>query len=79
MATDLVVDDDSGVRKLAHFILEQSGQVVLTASNGVEALIIYTSYRSRLDVVLTDVNMPQMEELNSQRVSIPWIPRKGLY
>lgn len=60
MATVLVVDDDSGVRKLAHFILEQSGQVVLTASNGVEALIIYTSYRSRLDVVLTDVNMPQM-------------------
>ena len=60
MATVLVVDDDSGIRKLAHFILEQSGQVVLSASNGVEALMVYTSYRSRLDVVLTDVNMPQM-------------------
>ena len=61
MATVLVVDDDSGTRQLARLILEQSGHVVLSASNGVEALIVYTSYRSRLDVVvLTDVNMPQM-------------------
>jgi CheY-like chemotaxis protein len=60
MATVLIVDDDSGTLKLACFILEQSGQVVLSASNGVEALIAYTSYHSRLDVVLTDVNMPEM-------------------
>jgi len=61
MATALVVDDDPGLCRLARMVLEQSGHVVLSASNGVEALIVYTSYRSRLDVVvLTDVNMPQM-------------------
>ena len=60
MATVLVVDDDPGICQLARTILEQSGQGVLSASNGVEALIVYTSYQ-RLDVVvLTDVNMPQM-------------------
>jgi CheY-like chemotaxis protein len=61
MATVLVVDDDPGICRLARTILEQSGQGVLSASNGVEALIVYTSYHSRLDVVvLTDVNMPHM-------------------
>ena len=61
MATVLVVDDDPGMRKLACMILEQKGYVVLSASNGVEALMVYTSYSSRLDLVLvTDVNMPQM-------------------
>jgi CheY-like chemotaxis protein len=61
MAAVLVVDDDPGICQLARTILEQRGHAVLSASNGVEALIVYTSYHSRLDVVVvTDVNMPQM-------------------
>src|SRR5215831_118401 len=60
MATVLVVDDDPGVRQLACIILKQSGHVVLSASDGVEALIVYVSFYSRLDVVVTDVDMPQM-------------------
>jgi two-component system cell cycle sensor histidine kinase/response regulator CckA len=61
MATVLVVDDHPGMRQLARMILEQKGYVVLSASNGVEALMVYASYHSRFDVVLvTDVNMPQM-------------------
>ena len=60
MATALVVDDDPGVCRFARMVLEQSGHVVLSASNGVEALIIYASYHSCVDVVVTDVNMPEM-------------------
>ena len=60
MATALVVDDDPGLCRLARMVLEQSGHVVLSASNGVEALIIYASYHSCVDVVVTDVNMPEM-------------------
>ena len=61
MATVLVVDDDPGMCQLARTILEHSGHAVLSASNGVEALIVYTSYHSHLDVVVvSDVNMPQM-------------------
>lgn len=60
MATVLVVDDDAGVRQIVGMILKQNGHEVLWASNGLEALMVYTSYRSRLDLVLTDVDMPQM-------------------
>ena len=61
MATVLVVDDHPGMRQLARMILEPKGYVVLSASNGVEALMVYASYHSRFDLVLvTDVNMPQM-------------------
>ena len=60
MATVVVVYDDPGMRQLARMILEQCGHVVLSASNGVEALMVYASYHSRLDVVVTDVDMPQI-------------------
>src|SRR5262249_19742702 len=60
MATVLVVDDDSGIRKLVSTILEMSGHQVLTASNGLEGLMVYSSYHSRLDLVITDIDMPQM-------------------
>jgi CheY-like chemotaxis protein len=60
MATVLLVDDDAGVRQIVAMILKQNGHDVLWASNGLEALMVYSSYRSRLDLVLTDVDMPQM-------------------
>ena len=60
MATVLVVDDDSGVRELVVTILKTSGYDVLRAGNGLEALMVYSSYRSRIDLVLTDIDMPQM-------------------
>jgi hypothetical protein len=60
MATVLVVDDDSGVRELVVILLRANGHNVLGAANGVEALMVYSSYRNRLDLVLTDIDMPQM-------------------
>jgi CheY-like chemotaxis protein len=41
-------------------VLEQNGHSVLTACNGLEGLMVYSSYRARLDLVLTDIDMPQM-------------------
>jgi CheY-like chemotaxis protein len=63
MATVLVVDDDAALLRLAASILESAGHKVLRASNGVEALLLFQSYSSRLDLVLTDVDMPQMNGL----------------
>jgi CheY-like chemotaxis protein len=60
MAAVLVVDDDEGVRQLVVMLLEQHGHEVLWASNGLEGLMVYSSYRANLDLVLTDVDMPQM-------------------
>src|SRR5215468_10987464 len=63
MATVLVVDDDEGVRNITAMILKQKGHDILQASNGLEALMIYSSYRQKIDLVLTDVDMPQINGL----------------
>jgi CheY-like chemotaxis protein len=60
MAAVLVVDDDETVRQFVVMILKQNGHDVLWASNGLEGLMVYSSYRANLDLVLTDVDMPQM-------------------
>lgn len=60
MPTVLVVDDDEHVGRIAALILTQKGYEVLRASNGLEALMVYSSYRQRIDLVLIDVDMPQM-------------------
>jgi CheY-like chemotaxis protein len=63
MATVLLVDDDEGVRMLATVVLKSHGLDILSASNGLEALMVYSSYRRIVDMVLTDVDMPQMNGL----------------
>ena len=60
MATVLIVDDDDGVRRLADLILRQSGHETICACNGLEGLMVYSSYHRYFDLVLTDVDMPQM-------------------
>ena len=60
MATILVVDDDPGMRQIVTLVLKQKGHNILSASNGVEALMVYSSYRQSLDMVLTDIDMPEM-------------------
>ncbi len=61
MATVLVVDDDEGIRQIVALILQQNGHQALLACNGLEALMVYSSYRASFDLVLTDVDMPQMD------------------
>jgi CheY-like chemotaxis protein len=63
MPTVLVVDDDEHVGRIAAMILMQKGYDVLKASNGLEALMVYSTYRQKIDLVLTDVDMPQMNGL----------------
>ena len=63
MPTVRVVDDDAGVRNLVGFILKSNGHRVLSASNGLEGLMVYSSYHADIDLVLTDIDMPQMDGL----------------
>lgn len=60
MANVLVVDDEPMIVQLVTMALKQNGYTVLTASGGVEALMVYSSYHSKVDLVLTDVVMPGM-------------------
>jgi two-component system, chemotaxis family, CheB/CheR fusion protein len=56
----LVVEDEDGVRKLTSVILERSGYMVLEARNGKEALALCETRQGAIDLLLTDVVMPEL-------------------
>jgi len=58
-AVVLVVDDDITLRFLARESLEQAGFHVEEAEDGAQALSVFASVHP--DVVLLDINMPQMD------------------
>ena len=61
----LVVDDDATMRQLLDRILRVAGATVLTASDGATALNVLD--RCRLDLILTDIDMPVMNGLEEAR------------
>jgi two-component system, cell cycle sensor histidine kinase and response regulator CckA len=56
--TILVVEDESAVRELACEALQRRGYRVLQAGNGPEAIHIWESASSRVNLLLTDMVMP---------------------
>jgi len=58
--TVLIVEDDAALRALAARVLESSGYKVLLARNGVEALALCAGYQGAIDLVASDVVMPEM-------------------
>jgi PAS domain S-box-containing protein len=58
--TILLVEDEEGVRALAQRVLERHGYTVLEARHGADALRIAADFDGRIDLVLTDVVMPEM-------------------
>ncbi len=58
--TILLVEDEEEVRKLTARMLEQQGYTVMQAREGTEALKVAQSYDGRIDLLLTDVIMPNM-------------------
>ncbi len=58
--TVLLVEDEAGVRRLVRRMLVERGYRVLEASDGKEALAIYERQRAPVDLVLTDIVMPNM-------------------
>jgi len=59
--TILVVDDDPSVRKLIVNSLQPLGYKILEASGGAEALRISKAFDDNIDLLLTDVIMPEMD------------------
>ncbi len=76
----LLVDDEASVRTVIRRMLERLGYRVLEAANGAEALGIIETSMDRIDLILTDVVMPEVHggELGeSLHMSEPW--RRILY
>jgi two-component system, cell cycle sensor histidine kinase and response regulator CckA len=63
----LLVDDEAGVRTVAAAVLERHGYRVVCAEDGAAALTEYTRANGAVDVVLTDVVMPEMDGVNLAR------------
>jgi PAS domain S-box-containing protein len=78
--TVLVVEDEDGVRALIHMVLRQAGYTVLEARSGEEALRRCEAHTQGIDLVITDVVMPQMggREL-ANRLAVRWPGIKLLF
>jgi two-component system cell cycle sensor histidine kinase/response regulator CckA len=57
--TVLVVDDEAPVRELVQRVLERTGFTIVLASDGPSALAAADTI-GRLDLLITDLNMPAM-------------------
>ena len=55
----LVVEDDIDIIKLLKIYLENDGNKVLSAKNGLEALEVMEN--TKIDLVVMDIMMPQMD------------------
>lgn len=61
MASILVLDDSASVRQLIRTALEPSGHAIVGAANGVQGLKLVE--QAKFDLVITDLNMPEMDGL----------------
>ncbi len=63
--TVITVDDSSAIRMMISFTLRTAGHEVIQAADGLEA---FNQLKSRaVDLVITDVHMPQMDGIELTR------------
>jgi two-component system cell cycle sensor histidine kinase/response regulator CckA len=85
IGTILLVEDEEGVRSFVAGALQRLGFEVLTARTGKQALAVYERMTSRLDLLLTDVVMPDMgglelaRELHARAPALPVLYMTGYF
>ena len=57
--TILLVEDEPALRELVQEILERKGYHILEAANGVQALKVWANHKDEIDLLLTDMMMPE--------------------
>jgi CheY-like chemotaxis protein len=79
----LVVEDDALVRSMAVRGLLEAGYTTLEAADGRAALEMVRSHNGRLDVVITDIGMPEFDgfelagRLHAERPDLPVVFMSG--
>src|SRR4051812_23597905 len=79
----LVAEDDPAVRRFVVQMLETKGHRVLCGSNGREALQVSREFSGVLQLVITDVEMPEMngvelaEHIKAERPGTPVLVISG--
>jgi DNA-binding NtrC family response regulator len=73
--TVLIVEDEDALRNLLMVMFEENGLKVLAASDGIEAIEVFTANKDKIGVVLSDIGLPRlsgweaflrMKEINPQ-------------
>jgi two-component system cell cycle sensor histidine kinase/response regulator CckA len=59
----LIAEDEPLVRNLVQLMLAKEGYILLTASDGQEALELFESFKDPIHLLLTDVRMPRLDGL----------------
>jgi two-component system, cell cycle sensor histidine kinase and response regulator CckA len=57
----LVVDDEDAIREVTQTWLEKNAYKVIVASDGIDAIALYTEHQQEISVVLVDMMMPNMD------------------
>jgi CheY-like chemotaxis protein len=79
MPAILVVDNEPLIREMLTIVLENEGFSVVSAADGVQALLWYHLHRQEIKLVISDVMMPKMNgfelarRLMAERPDIPII------
>ena len=82
-ATVLLVEDETAVRITARRVLERHGYTVLEARHGRDAALVWQDRAAGIDVVVTDVRMPEMggrelvERLRAEQPALPVVYVSG--
>lgn len=77
MSRVLVVDDEAGMRKLVGQILQHAGYDVIHAEHGLAAYNIIRELDGKLDLLISDIQMPHMtgaELVDRLRIEYPDLP-----
>jgi two-component system cell cycle sensor histidine kinase/response regulator CckA len=56
--TILLVDDEAPIRRMVKSVLQRASYDVIEAESGVQALSIWEAHKERVDLLLTDMVMP---------------------
>src|SRR5437868_13276270 len=57
----LVVDDELAILKLITALLKTSGYKTLSAMNGREAFALFKEHENEINLLITDIVMPEMD------------------
>jgi CheY-like chemotaxis protein len=72
--TILLVEDDESIRSLIRDGLQEKGFKVLQGDGGEEALDIVQNFKGQIDLLVTDVVMPQMSGIELADIIKGWRP-----
>jgi two-component system cell cycle sensor histidine kinase/response regulator CckA len=74
MPTSLVVDDDPSVRQYVSRVLQRENFRTLEAENGADALQIVQDLEGSVDLIVSDIQMPNGDGLSLAKAVKKWFP-----